>query len=211
MDLRPPEPNEAMQFKEHVLERAKVAGRFEVSPQFFHDVDVSIYRDALAMQGEQTIIQMHSFVMREKVDVQTTKVPFEKYETAPGRDVWIGTRGRQALEALPFAVAAIVSAVCALATSPVYWIAVVCFIAAGVLTWRHNAPYKVHVDGGGVTVRGEVEIDANLWHKFPENTTVYPRELGRAVKWVELGEPRFTFDRDEYRAPSDYPPDVDRG
>lgn len=180
---------------EHVLHRERVAARSEISPQFFHDVEVSLRNDVLGFQAERMILEMHSYVMREKVDVQTSTVSFEKYTTAPGRNVEIGSRRQQLIEALPHATGAVVCGVLTATLGQlIFLVAVACFIAAGVLTWRHNAPHSIYVDGGGVTVRGEVEIDANLWHKFPENKTVYPRDLGHAVKWVELGEPRFSFD-----------------
>jgi hypothetical protein len=168
---------------DHVAE--KVAARAEISPQLSHDLNVETFQDVFGYTGER-LLQLSSYVLADKAGHEEQVVPFAKTVSVPAVDFTLSDERQRRIETLPFVVGA---AVCGVLTATlgqlILLVAVACFIAAGVLTWRHNAPQALRIERSDVTVSGEVRVEATYWNTFPENKTVYPPDLGNVVRKIE--------------------------
>jgi hypothetical protein len=148
-----------------VLEKARVGTHLAVSPQVMHDLDVSVSRD---LMSRNLLINLKSYIMRHKVgerelDVKVDqKVRIDKH--LPLLATVAGT-----LEA---------------STIPIFlWtpslaiiIALLGFIVlfVGLLLY----PRKVRV-------QKYFTIHNDYYNTFPENTYVYPKEVGKVVIQTE--------------------------
>lgn len=183
-----------MSFNEVVLERLKVAARAQLSPQVAHDLDV---QTAVDVMTDNMIVQISTYVMAEKINVDDVTVPFSKTVTPPKVDVAFDVAPPDRwVSVVPHAAGVIVCALLAvLERSPVFVGAAACFIVLAAVLWLANTPQRqtVSFQPEDVDVRGDVTIERTLWAKLPENTRVYPKEMGRAVKYAELGQPSFFF------------------
>jgi hypothetical protein len=186
-DKLPPE----IQFETQYLEAVKVAAQGRLSAQMLHDAEL---RQSLDYMTDQMVFQLSSYVYGMKNEHQTQTVPYEK--TIERTKHVTGTVEDSRKAGLIVFVVACLVAVLALPFSPI-----VSLVALGVITGAilsavdvDRIPYEVDVDFSE-TVYGEIEIDAESWTIFPDNTQVFPREFGRPRTVVRYSAPRYFGER----------------
>lgn len=178
-EIGPPDP---IRFEEVVLERIKVLARGELSPQLAHDLEASVFQDALGFMADRLVMQLRTHVYANHVGTDTQRVPWNRTIR------FVETRTKRVapprVVLLPmFATGALLAGLAAALLS--IWLLLACVVhtVALIAAWHKLAPVDVKVEVKvDREIVGEAVIDLRVLDTFPENTRVFPRDMGTAYR-----------------------------
>lgn len=188
--IDPPEP---MKTEAVVLEALKVAARSELSPQLAHDLEARMYQDALGFMANRMIFELRTKVYAEKVAVDEQVVPFSKCVPYSQTKIERFTPDRAA-PMVGLVIGAFTSAMLGVLEPAAFFVAGFLAIFA-VVAYRALAPVEREITVQGVVdVSGTVTMRADYWQTFPDNTRVFPKDFGNAVRVVMPSEPTIYYE-----------------
>lgn len=157
----------AVEYSEIVLHARQVAAQMQISKQLVHDMDIRSMHDFVT---DSLLYQLRTHVYTANVgDVEVT-VPFAAEDT-------LEIPAPQSL-VLPQAVATLAATAAALVEGSVLFFLVACLFAlVSVYAFVRNPDYRLPW-----RKPGEVDVKVEIVDSFPDNSTVYPKELGRPVR-----------------------------
>lgn len=155
-----------------ILEKRKVAAMAPIGAQLLHDMEISVLEDVML---DTVLLKLESFVLEEKVAHGVEKVPFHKSQ-------WVEYPAYKPSILVVLTTFAVSLVLMLLGASPLLLLIPLAAFSAEAIGYYSR--YGSH--GEYVTVSGEVEFEVDSLIRFPENNKVFPKEMGRPYKAVEV-------------------------
>lgn len=167
-------PEATVDFREIVLHKLKAASRAHLSAALDHDSRADVYVDQMT---QRVAMNLSAYVLSDRLLKDDQSASFSK-------EVVIEQDAPRGLVLPPAALVLGLTALgLAMGSLAVLLAAMVAALMA-VALFAVNPP-QTHRR----TVSGTVTIPVTSYATFPETTIVYPRDLGRIVKFMEPGPP----------------------
>ena len=171
---RPKDENNLAEYMTTVLEKRRYGVVQPIGAQILHDMEITQHEGLWESVFDSMLIKMETDIFTEVLDTQEREVPFSNFEVVefPSRKPH-----------LVFAAVLSAMAIFAFAMGADTWVFLFIILAmfAGAIFDLLVTPREKRVD-----VQGVVEVEVESLLRFPENNKVYPKELGRPYKAVEI-------------------------
>lgn len=183
----------SIEYETQLLEAIKIQAQATLSPQIAHDAKLSVH---MRHMTDHLVLQLQSFLYGMKNEHKTQRVPFEQEVHDEQTIEFVWNPDRLAISSVLLVIVSLI-VVSVIPFVGDDWIAgalpfvgfslALCAGVEYVATRPRMERRKVEFSE---TVRGVVEIDAESWTMFPENSMVFPDSLGKPQRVIRYSEPR---------------------